>query len=462
MSESIINSDKMMEKWGKTVEELRRNLQAKYVEKDKNVITFAKAISNYRGTKICSDKFNFQVEGNKCGDCNSLSHLFKSGDIKFDKPFKIQAGKFEGKYIKVIQYTKGGVGNFDIITPKAEDVSKIAAILPSIELCSNQITKVFSYNLVVNSDVEIFHYISVATLLNYSLSHKDIDFKNRFLYVYICDNLNLVKYEPNLGVGSFTKILQSDGKLKEKTVKDIFIQLILYFYILGKNEYFFSHGSPDLSFLSFDSEGYKKTWAFGKKNLDVDSSVRLYIDPGNYSSMCYTEYNKSKYHIVPKYDTKKILSTIPINVSFSFIPVVGTQPPGVCIPGSLKNPCLPEYLEKRTVTYRIDHKSISFIRNSGILIFPSLDIYLFLTALLLNVDYFTVFMEIPVLKNILKSIIAPEQYDLFVGELMKAHKNGNVYSSDQIVSFISGMQLDFKCDIVKDILKSLLAEVPTL
>ena len=441
---SIINSDEMFESWNKISEEIRRTTMGKY--KNNQIIDFEKSIPIYKGVSICSSKFNFQLEGNKCHNCNTLSYLFNDGNIKYNIPFKIQSGKNEGKEIIVNKYPKtNNLGKYIIEneTKKVDDY--LLDKLPLIDLCNNSFKEIFKYPKLINNDSEIYHYISTSVLLDYIFNKysNETKIKNLFLSSYICDYLHIIKLNPNGGIGTFNKLLEN-GTLNINIVKGIFIQLLFYFMYLNSMKSYFTHGSPCLEFLSFEKTPYN----YEQKNVLINSPVTLFIEPGKYTSLVYDDYYKSKYHILQKYDENIIMGIEDINLHLFF----DNNSKNKYVFGKSNNPCLQKYLEKRIFTFKLTENIITFVQNSGYNIFPSLDFYIFLISMLLEKEFYNTFISDSKLYKILTLIILPEQFQMFNEKLKEHHvKNIPPLNSKELNNFIIDIGLELKCNIFSQI-----------
>lgn len=455
----------MFEEWKVNTDELRRACMGKYILKipDATTINFDDVIFKYMGPSICSNKFNFQVKGNKCHGCNTLSYLFQDGNIVFDTPLTVQVGNHKGEQIIISKYSKSqSYGKYLLDTSENNNL-KIQ--IPQIDLCNNSFSSFFSVTKLINTDLEIYHYIAVSIMLNYIFGREKGQ-TNRFLSVYVCDNIQVVRIYPDAGIGTFNILtsspvfsvehsvdsVDSAGKknLTVEVARGIFHQLILYFLFLLKTDSFFLHGSPSMEFLSFSSEPFRNEVNIGTGIFVMTSPVTLYIDPGKYSSVAYKNYT-SKYRLVGVYDENELSNVTMVPISFYFSNNNSSSSSTICRPGISSNPCLPEYLKKRRVTYKLTHNIMSAVRNSGFPIFLSLDIYLFITTLLLEESFYIPFISDPKLSDILRKIILPNQFDMYISEIQKNHHNSTSLNADQIVDFIIGIELEMYCEIIVDI-----------
>lgn len=461
---SIINSDLMFEDWKNNCEEIRRACMGKNIKNGE--IFFDKLIKKYTGISICKNKFNFQVDGNRCSSCNTLSYLFKDGNIVFDSPLVIESGIHKDEQIIISKHVKSKTfGHYVLDNSENSNLKKQ---IPQIDLCNNSFSSIFAISKLINKDIQTYHYIAISIMLNY-LFGTIKGFTNRFLGVYVCDNINIIHCYPNLGVGNFNmlkssvnySVIQNNKQiLNNEVVKGIFHQLIFYFVFLIKANASFCHGSPSLEFLSFSSEKINmEIPRAGKAKFLLYSPVRLYIDLGKYSSVVYDNYTKSKYHLVGNYNDHELSKIMPIHVSFVFEEqnmLTSTH----CNSGKSKNPCLPEYIEKRKITYVLTKNILNAIKNSGFLFFSSLDLYLFITALLLEECFFISFMQNDKFERILSKIILPSQFDMYISELKKYHnsrsENSPPLTANQIANFIISIELEMYCEIIKDIWSEIL------
>jgi hypothetical protein len=437
-----VNSDQMFELWSKNSEEIRRTIMGKYQEEHENKeINIAKIISKYNGPSICSKKFDFQPEGNKCSNCNTLSFLFKDGNIIKNSSFVIQAGKFVGKKIIVKNYPRDE--SFSWTTSKTpEDLHQY---LPTLTLCESVFSKIQSSNKVSHTN-QIYHIMTLSLLLNY-IFENDERFRNRFLYVYLCDDLNIVSWDNESLqsiVEKFSEFRNGAKVLNKDVTRGIFIQLIYYFFFLATNGYYYIHGSPSMSYISFVARGMAKNVSFENKKTSFQSPVILSIDPGKYSSLIIDNYSKGKNHYVYDQETSPVFT--PINVSFSLTPSSDKK--------TSTNPCLEEYIKYRQVTYRLNHNIINFTRSTGINVFSSIDHYLFIITLLLEKEFFIPAIEDSLLLNIFHSIFG-NQYSHVISEIQKVHMSGKKYDSEQIVNFVISLNIDLKCSIILDVWKEI-------
>ena len=458
--DTIINSDLMFEEWDKIQKEIRRACMGKYIKTanskiDGTEINFKEIIPKYCGESICHNKFNYQLEGNKCSSCNTLSYLFRDGNIIYDAPFQIQAGKHKDESLIITKYIKSQT--YGKYTLTNVDSSLIVDKIPQIELCNNSFNDIISIPKIINNDLDVYHYISCCCMLNYIFEIQP-GVETRFLNAYICDNINVIKVFPNSGIGTFNPILEmssysiysplaSKNILSLEVVNGIFKQLIFYFYFLSKSEDspHFLHGSPSMDHLSFDQKPLSIDISLKKGSFSIKSPFKLYIEPGKFTSIIFKNYFKEKYQMISQYDDLELRQVTEIPISFSFSKNLKPQ---LCI--SSLNPCLPQYLSKRTVTYTLTSNSLSCIRNSGYCLFPSLDLYLFITSLLCEECFYITFVNDSKLNLILRSIILPEQYDFYIENVIKSHRKDKM-NADQIASFIISIKLKMKCNIIDEI-----------
>ena len=439
---TIINSDEMFDAWGKTSEEIRRSSMGKY--KNNQVINFEKAIPFYKGKSICSSKFNFQLDGNKCHNCNTLSFLFNDGNIKYNVPFIIQNGKYADKEIIVSKYSKSSnIGKYIIKNETKIIDDYLLSKMPLIDLCSNSFTNVFKIPKLINEDSDIYHYISVSVLLDYIFNKYSTEtkIKNIYLSSYICDYIHVIKLNPNGGIGTFNKLI-----LDIDTVKGIFIQLLFYFMYLNSMDAYFSHGSPSLEHLSFEKCSYE----YNQNEKIIKSPVKLFIEPGKYTSLVYDDYNKSKFHILQKYDENILKEIKDIHLILNFIGEKSSSTK--CKVGKSNNPCLSKYLEKRTFSFKLNENILKCIQNSGYSIFSTLDFYLFLISMLLEKEYYNIFISDPKMYKILSLLIFPHQFEMFNNKLKEHHtKNLPSFNNKQLTDFVIEIDLEFKCNIFSQV-----------
>ena len=441
-----VNSDQMFEAWSKNSEEIRRTIMGKYQEEHENKeINISNIISKYNGPSICNNKFDFQPNGNKCSNCNTLSFLFKNGSIIKNVPFAIQAGKYSGKKIIIKAYPKDLSFSWTSSTT-SEDLHRY---LPTLTTCETAFSKVQSSNKVSHTN-QIYHIMALSLLLNY-IFENDERFRNRFLYVYLCDDLNIVSWDnETLGtiVEKFSEFRNGAKVLNKAATRGIFIQLIYYFFFLATSGYYYIHGSPSMSYISFTIKGMTKNVSFDNKKTSFQSPVILSIDPGRYSSLIIENYSKGKNHYV--YDQESSRVYTPINVSFSFTSETEKR--------TSVNPCLEEYIKHRKVNYRLNHNLMTFIRNTGINVFSSVDHYLFIIALLLEKEFFIPAVEDPLLFRIFQ-LMFEDQYSYVMSEIQKVHLSGKKYDSEQIINFVISLNIDLKCSIIVNIWKEIIKDL---
>jgi len=429
---TIINSDEMFKQWIKNNEVIRN----KFYGEDFNL---NKAVYSYSGPKICDYKFNFQVEGNRCHGCNTLSFLFKDGDIVYDKPFPILSGQYKNFCIQVSKHNKYSNDPKDFGKYETISINKelILSKIPQNNEFLNIFTGIYDNTInIVNKDAEIYHYVIVSVILNKLCT---MGGNNRFLNVYVCDNINVVRSSPFYGVGTFSKILEKEKTLNIEIVQGIFFQIVFFYIFLKSKKCYFSHGSPDFKCLSFSGSKYSADIGTFK----LTSPYKLYIDPGKYTSLVYERDQKPPIHILPQYEENMELQ--PINLCIYY---EDNKDEPLNNREYISNPCLSEYSKKRKFCYILNSDIIFMIRNNGFY-FPSLDIYLFLACLLLEKEFYSVFVLELKCNKILETMFK-DQKDLFLKEIEKHHGSPQK-NSDEIMAIFKSLKIKIRCSALTEI-----------
>jgi hypothetical protein len=432
---TLVNVDDMFNEWAKATKEMRRVLQGKYY-KNTDII-LGNYCKIYDGPKICDRKFNFTVLGNKCTECNSLSFLTRDGTIPINEPILIQTGIYKGQSIEIKSYSRLEKGDsFEVTSYNPELLKQIFAKIPLVPDVLSYISPQTVHKCLCNNGDENFHIIGASILLNYLFEDYE-GFKNRFLYTYMCDNLKLVYKHPDSGIGSFKKLIQN-SVVPEDVVLGIVQQLVYYFHHLYINDAFFNHGSPSLAFLSFSSDKTSVKTKIYKKKVSVTFPVTLAIEPGKYTSFNYINYFPEKsYRIVPR---RMLTSSRISEVFISFKYVLNSS--NFKAPEKLENSCLSEYLSKREIQYSITPELIEFGRSTGLSMFPTCDLYLFLIACLTEKPFYDSFIKIERCLNLLKLLFGKSSENL-CKELEKIHLQGITMNSDELISFVSNLKYEY-------------------
>lgn len=421
LTKTEIDVNKILEVFPNCLKEIRRDIMGK---NSGTKINFNKSMTIYNTN--CNVKFNFQIDGNRCPCCNSFSLLTSDGILKTGTTFKIENGPKEGKELILSTYPRqSDIGNFNVISKIDTSLYK----LPMLDLCSNLFSDIFKYSKVINQDSEIYYYIAISSILNYIFNENDENrntFTIKLQYTYACSNLHVIDLK--------TSKLQ-DIYIDPNIAVGIFSQLVYFFTFLHDNKYYFSHGSPEIKYLSFDLSHYQHNYG----NLNINCPISLVIEPCKYSSILYSNYRNSKYHIVNNYNPEGI-DKVPVYFTFEETTFPKCK--------STASQCLPEYSEKRSFYYILDKNIIKYIKQCGFSLFYSLDLYLFFAALLLEEKFYISFSQSNIFDKVCNVFFFQEQKEEILSKIKLHHENKTAaMNATELEDFFINLQIKMRCNI---------------
>lgn len=430
---SIINSDEMFENWKNIMGEIRRISLGKY-NGPGNDFNLTKQIPIYCGPDKCHHKFNFLLEGNLCNCCNTLSYLYNDGKIT-NAPIVIEHGEHKGEVIAVKENSKNMDVNFGSYTRKRFDFDKLRTKLPPVTAMHSVLDTHSDQIFMVNVDSHDSHYVVISSLAEMSTISP-----GRFLSCYICNANKIIKRVPE-HVGSFKGITLSSKEALS----------ILTRCIMTTMEDNFVQGGPDIRRLSFNrANGVARV---GSVKLNTECNV--FLEPTKTASFHCEGYENKKIKFIGK-DSENVteddLLFIPADVKIakdkdlkSFTKV------------RVNNPSIKSYDDNSIVVVRPTESLFEFVEKTGILIFPTLYLYMWYIVLLCEKPFYDAFVDKH--SGILRAFIFTDERDVLLEEVRKWHytesptyeqckelmiKLGFAMRFDAIVRFSMVIQSEFK------------------
>lgn len=400
---SIINSDEIFRKLATASGETKRWLVGKYSTGDTYETDFTQSVYRYNGHSICSNKFDFSVEGTKCYWCNTFSFLFDDGEIIPDVPIVIESGVFKGTRIMIKRYPKcqSIFGKY-----KPDRVNFTSNLIPINDMIEKQ--------RMINQSCEISHKLAISSLINSS----EYPFKANIIGAWLCDTTNIIQRvsEHTLMETVFT----------DRMMRNTFFQL---FVLAGTN--LISHGSPSHKVLSIMNE--MCTYNVGQKKIEMNTT--LFVEPGRYSSFA-VDYNKRRLFFVGNESSSDIVEP-DWNIEYNL---------SNCVKGTVKltkSPCIPEYLQMRVATIRVTHEIMEYIRKTGVNVFPSLYLFIYITIILLNRSFYNAFVQSNLYEPFTKIFI---EDDLSKYLTLINNNIGNDLDENQIIQLLIDSELRIRLD----------------
>lgn len=408
MSEAITKADDLFRQLNENLNETRRWLVGKYSPKGNYNINFDKATPKYDGPPICTREFDFTPKGPRCHWCNSLCLLTKDGHFVDKEIIQIKSGSYRGQEIQVFKFPllkDSSFGSYNTIQPQTKsDMNNIRNI------CKRQWLQ--------NQSDNVSHDIAISCLLNSA----NYPFRSTTLGVWMCEDINLIKFVPTLG--SFkTAIFTPD------LFKNTFFQIYMM-SMIGS----FSHGNPNAN--CFYVSNMPSSFDVPGKKIQMGSTV--FMDMCEYSSYSMDYDGRFLYFTGKAHDFTVEEPEWKLEFSMTNDKLVPRQ--------HTKSPCKPSYLTCRMTTFVPSISIMNYIRSTGVNVFPHMYYIIYMTILLMNQSFFEVYNKSSA-KTIFSKIFIDSEYEKYIDMISKHF--GETPSCDDIITMLSEANIHIRDDTLE-------------
>lgn len=226
---------------------------------------FLDRLENFKHDRICmNDSVSnkcFYTRNHHCEGCKMVKTFIEEDRLDSSRQFVVRLGKYQGTTIKIFSHNNSNPG---IYTDDTE--------------CKFS-NPFFNYAAVSSVMEDILKDHSYPSFVPYIWSYNCKNNFNVLVDMKKMKTLRDVSLNPLLAKSSPTATIYN--RLSEKTVMDIYTQLVLLCKFYSKFGFF--HGEPCSSYISFD---FQKT-KFSYKDIEIDSEIRLAISPSTKSKIKY-------------------------------------------------------------------------------------------------------------------------------------------------------------------------------
>lgn len=388
---------------------------------------------------LCQCDYKHGFVGKKsCDCCKLLSRLFPQGTIIPNSPFEIKVGTNIGKKFILNIYEKTSFNGYSEQTKPISIGNDILNKYENMNLCENKLASFMNNIVYLSTSSFLENYVTISSIIEKEFTNDNFPIELKLKWAYNCRNsINIVEEIPSLGKKGFpTKNLYISNK-KDISYK-ILLQLIAVLHKL--NNYAFTHGEPDIDYLSF----WNKPVNFEYDGKTIKSSFSLSINPSGFSSISLKD-NKRLYY------TGNIITEA---ITYQNLPIITARPILTKNKSKLKScssnnniDCITDYLQNRVIVYKINKNTfISHVRHLGIpLFYSSFDFYAFFVQLMCYNEFYNEITNDDDLNNIWESLWVPEEYNDFSDKFAEFKKAKN-FSFAAVLELLSNYSL--RCDIL--------------
>lgn len=437
-TESPVSINSTIDEWNKLNNEIKYKILKKNVNKtDEGISSYSTCFYCNEDCERCKQDFNFQTSGNKCNGCNTLSRLFRDGIIKYSTPIKIEYGTLKDRHLIIKKFQNDNSRNINTCMFEESKVDdKLKNLIPRLG-CG------ISYNFnelkwLLNQYDDISYIALISIIINSELAKTYIKYiSSTFMWSYVCDNnVVTIDYYPSYGQNLYSV----DFYKEENLVENVIIQLILYLYQMIDFDYF--HGENTLEYLSLDSKKLSIKITTDDESKTYKPTVNLKINNSKNTTFSIENYMEERVCFLNKKDILSI-NTDDLSNKFTIKPIIEkNNKHSKCIPEDNFNCYTNEYTSHRSLVYKINKNLVYLMISTGINVYESLNLYLFMISLLCKQDFYDVFMKNNKLINILKSLFLDKEYDIFIEEIKKYHKTKVTF--DDLIDI--GSKVFFRCN----------------
>jgi hypothetical protein len=318
--------------------EIKRRLLGCY-NKPGETIVLKKELPVHNG-ETCHHRFSFNYPGNRCGMCNSLLFLGKTGELKDD--ITIDVGECKGESVVVVE-TKPLSVEYEVVNVDPEFLNKF---------CPGSFVRRDTFKTAVYYRSKTFSYAVLSSLM------QDFEIQNSFIGEYTCNSTKTIKFKPE-HVGTFKEL-----KLSTDFTRDVLLSLKT-----TCEAGLIVHGRNSMEYLSFGVRA---------------SRLIVHVDPCECTSFSSVDYHeRTRVVLSPHADPNKIHEYVPGRVVFT------NQPEYTCF--------LPDWVPVSPVisgdfvyteTVPMTNAVLEFNELSGVAVFTPLEFYLWLIVLLCEEPFY--------------------------------------------------------------------------
>lgn len=396
-----------------------------------------------------------------CTGCTVSGRLFTKGMTVLNQKTTIVAGTNTGTQFIVSQFASEFLGEYfrgyKINDDAASASQNISTNVGALEACMpGFVASVHDTTFYSCIGSYFEHYALVSCFVEYEMDKAGIPCVPAFLWAWQCENtLNSVELAHSLGRGSFdliTKVpdfMDRAGMLNYDTVKGIFGQLLSSLHFLSN--YGFNHGMPSLANLAFT----RKIAMYSYDECQIASPLTLHIIPSGVSSISLqsssgiTRIFHSGLGLVKPLNLKTFptIEVRPLIEPHTHSDALCRAPePSL----GMRIPCLPEYLEKRVVCYKIGEyweDFLYYIQHLGTPLFTSsYDFYAFLISLMAEQSFCNALCADFSLHDLFKSLFVQSELENLMIDITALQRLPHVPTHTDIVKVLCKYNL--RCDVI--------------
>ena len=452
-----------------------------------------------------------------CTGCGTLSRLFKYGEITTSAPIMVQVGEYTGMRLVVTHLRRGvnigyGLSGYKQTVLPAVLGSRLLDDLATYQACEESLAaNVQDTQFWACQGSPVDHYVLISCFLENELRKDGIPTTPVLKWVFECQgDVNMVEEVPSLGKGTLAEItaipeyVESPRSptarsspvlpLTTEVSRGLLLQLVSTLRFLSR--YAFTHGTPSLASLGFS----KTPAAYIYDGVTIASPITLRLIPGSSTSLSATGGPPPQvlrlYYPGTLFAQSTDISLLPkievepfFNVKRPSEGCVNSTDPAA--PTVLSNPCLPEYVSRRVICYRVgdaDTKTrieslpspekiphlpslikerlsstvveaglgprqfsfASYVRHLGIPLFhSSFDLYAFWTALMCEEAFYLAVHNDQILIDTWRQLFDISEYEGLMADIQRVRhrRSEGSLSADEILTLLSKRHL--RCDALE-------------
>ena len=390
---------------------------------------------NINSECCCECDFDYGLALNgSCSNCKILARLFPKGKIVVNNPLEIKVGDHEGKKFILTVFPQNKLHSYELQTKPINIGNKILSEYTNMKICETTLISFMDNIEYLGTKSKLENYIVISTIIEQEFNKINFPLNSIFKWAYSCkNNINIIKEISQIPI---KKLYSVD---KTKISYNILLQLVATLHKLNKHA--FTHGEPNLKYLSF----WNKAVNFEYEGRKIKSTFGLSIDPSYYSSISLDD-NKRLYYLGTIVDQSVNYENLPDIIAKPFL--TKNRPSTIC---SLSNSnCTNNYLKIRSVGYKINKKTfMSYVRYLGIpLFYSSFDLYSYFISLMCVNEFYNEVIA-PGNNKLLKiweQLWLPDEYEK-VSQQLVIFRQKNKTEFEDILNFLSNFHL--RCDALE-------------